>query len=648
MTTLPITRVTLYKHGVGYFERRAQLQGDAVSLSFRIEEMNDVLKSLTAIDWGNGQVLGVEYPSPQTRDELLAGCSIRLGDGRSMQDLLVSLRGRRVRLLLDQGESLTGVLVGIDDAPQEQALATALVSVLLDQTSQVQTVPLGRVQGVEILDAAAAGDLRFFLDSSLTQEVHRQVTVRLTPGEHDLFLSYVAPAPSWRVSYRLVVEDETQPEAQQPAERRALLMGWGIFDNRLEEDLQGISLSLVAGMPLSFVYDLMTPITPERPHVADESRVAPGPVTFAQAQPAAPKMAMMMDSAAEAGMLRAPAPARRGVNAAALEEKTVVAASGTDMGELFEYTIATPVTVGRGQSAMAPIVSARLACRKDLLYNGGKLPLHPVATLRLRNSTGLTLERGPVTVIDNGGYAGEAILPLTAIDGEIVTPYAVELGITVREESAAQRQLHRLHISGQYLLIEEYDVRTRRYQVNNTTAKELAVLIEHPRNAQYDLVTPDSAQEQTADHLRFAVRAPAHGETALVVKEQRLLSRREEIRTQSPQALQEYVKQGLLGKQHYAQINELLDLWSRIAADEQRLAQIEQERQSIYKAQEQARGNMAALAAGGKEGELRASYVEKLRSSEQQLDALAGEETRLKAEIARLQADVNARLTTLA
>lgn len=172
MTTIPITHMTLYKHGVGYFERRARLSGEQVSLTFRVEAMNDVLKSLTAIDWGDGQVLGVQYPSPQSSEELLAGCSIHLRDHRSLQDLLTSLRGRRVRLMLDQQEALTGSLVGLDEAPEEEPLATGLVSLLLDESAWVQAVPLGRVQGIEILDAAAAGDLSFFLASSLTQEAH--------------------------------------------------------------------------------------------------------------------------------------------------------------------------------------------------------------------------------------------------------------------------------------------------------------------------------------------------------------------------------------------------------------------------------------------------------------------------------------------
>ena len=39
-----ITCMILYEHGVGYFERRARFTGERVDLSFRVEEMNDVLK----------------------------------------------------------------------------------------------------------------------------------------------------------------------------------------------------------------------------------------------------------------------------------------------------------------------------------------------------------------------------------------------------------------------------------------------------------------------------------------------------------------------------------------------------------------------------------------------------------------------------
>jgi hypothetical protein len=652
MVNLPITHMTLYKHGVGFFERRARLSGEEVELSFRVEEMNDVLKSLTAIDWGGGQVVGIDYATPQSREERLAGCSVHLDDDRSLRDLLVSLRGRRVRLFLDQDEEKTGTLLGLDELPERQPVATSLVSLLLDtdgsqsgiEKTQVQTLGLGRVQGVEILDERGASDLRFFLQTALAQENYRQVKIRLTAGEHDLSVSYIAPAPTWRVSYRLVVEAGVEQ-----GEPGSLLQGWGIFDNRLEEDLEGISLSLVAGMPISFVYNLYTPYTPKRPVVEEEGRVAAAPVEFAgleglelgafQAAPSPP-----MAKAAAMALRALP---ERGISREALEMAAPVTAKGESLGELFQYVIGIPVTVGRGQSAMVPIVSAGLEYRKDLLYNGAKMPAHPVATLRLKNETGLTLERGPVTVIDGGEYVGEAVLPFTTTGGEVVVPYAVELGVKVHEEGGSSRQTRGLQIKEAYLHFEEWEVHWREYQLNNGTDQGMTILVEHPRTADYELFDTPAPKERTDEFLRFEVPVPARGEVKLRVQERRLLSRREELQKQSYQGLQRYLQQGLLNREAYDKVTELLGLWEKIGDGQKRLQEAEQERQKIYKGQQQIQGNMGPLATTGKEGALRARYVAQLEANEDQLRSLEQQETDLKAEIEGLKQEIEARLKAL-
>lgn len=646
MEQLPITHITLYKHGVGFFERRANLSGEEVGLSFRVEEMNDILKSLTVIDWGDGQVLGVDYATPQSREERLAGCSVRLDDDRSLQDLLRSLRGRRVRLLLDQQEQVSGTLLGLDDMPERQPLATALVSLLRDDSAQVQALPLGRLQNVEILDERGASDLRFFLHTALSQENYRQVTIRLSPGAHDLSVSYIAPAPTWRVSYRLVVDSKNNQ--QQP---QALLLGWGIFDNRLEEDLQSISLALVAGMPISFVYDLYTPFTPERPMVKEETRVAAGPVEFLGAIPeAAPELAMAMDKELLDFAAPPPAPSvmpsakRRAVSMTDMERSAPVTTKGEAFGELFQYVIGTPVTVGRGQSAMVPILSSRLASRKDLLYNGAKMPAHPVATLRLQNATGLTLERGPVTVIENSEYVGEAVLPFTVVDGELVVPYAVELGVKVTESSGSERKIHGLRITGAYLLIEEWDQRWREYRLHNNTGQAITVLVEHPRSSAYELIETPDPTERTDEHFRFAVTVPARKEITLSVKEHRLVSRREELQRQSAAGIRKYLEQRLLDRKTHDYIAELLTLWGKLAEKENALTTLEHDRQKIYKAQQQIQGNLQALGTQGKEGTLRARYVDQLESSEEQLKTLTQQENALKAEIKQIQATIDQRL----
>jgi hypothetical protein len=641
MAQLPITRMTLYKHGVGFFERRARLGGEEVELSFRVTEMNDILKSLTAIDWGGGQVLGVDYATPQSREERLAGCSIRLEDDRSLRDLLACLRGRRVALSLDQGETVTGRLLGLDEPSERQPLASAMVSLLLDETATVHAVALERVQNVDILDERGAADLRFFLQTSLTQDEYRSVTVRMSPGEHDLSVSYIAPAPTWRVSYRMVFD----PKAG--GGPKALLLGWGIFDNRLEEDLQGISLSLVAGMPISFVYDLYTPFTPERPEVKEEARVAAAPVEF-DAMTFGAEMVERAPRAMHAAMA-APAPPAMQKMAAreAFAAAQTVTTKGEALGELFQYVIQTPVTVGRGQSAMVPVVSADLSYQKDLLYNGRKMATHPVATLRMKNASGLTLERGPVTVLDDGEYVGEAVLPFTAVGGEVVVPYAVELAVKVNESSGSSREIYRLFIKGSYLHFEEWDVRRQEYRLSNQTADPVAVLVEHPRLAQYELHDTTPPKERTDEYWRFEVQTPAWGEKVLKVQERRLLSRYEEVQKQSHQALERYLKDGLLDRKAYDQISKLLMLYDTIADYEKQVKQIEVERDKIYKAQQQVQGNMQALSQVGKEGALRARYVEQLEETESQLRGLEKREAELKTAIKQVEDEIAARLKAL-
>src|SRR3954469_21233250 len=99
MPNLPIKRMILYKHGVGYFERQGSFEGTALQLQFPREAMDDVLKSLIALDRGAGQVLGIDFETPEDRAARLARGSIHLSENRSLLDLLRDLRGRKVRLV---------------------------------------------------------------------------------------------------------------------------------------------------------------------------------------------------------------------------------------------------------------------------------------------------------------------------------------------------------------------------------------------------------------------------------------------------------------------------------------------------------------------------------------------------------------------
>ena len=630
---LPIVQLTLYKHGVGFFTRRGQISGESVSLLFRREEMDDMLKSLTVIDHSGGQVRGIDYDTPQSRAERLAGNSVILDERRSLRDLLLALRGRQVRLFMAAGTTVEGTLVGLDEPP-EKPLKHALVSILETGSEKVATMPLNRLEGVELQDSTAAADLRFFLQTSLRQETHRSITVRLSPNEHDLEVSYIAPAPTWRVSYRLVLA-ETEAGGWE-----ALLQGWGIFDNRLEEDLVDISLSLTAGMPISFVYNLYTPHTPERPVIKDEDRVAAAPVMLDAALRVAEAPAPESDLTGITLRSRGASKTARRAAMADMAASVDSTAEGADLGELFQYNVSTPVTVGRGQSALVPIVSSTLKPKKDLIYNGRKLAKHPVATLRFDNSTGLTLERGPVTVLDNGEYVGEAVLPFTADQTEAVVSYAVELGVHVHEKASTSSRINSLDIKGAFLTQNFFDVSTTTYQVENRSGQTKTILIEHARRGNYTLFDTPSPVEETANDYRFRVEILANKRVEFTVQERWLRAKREQVRRLSYQNLQSYFEANLLTRNTYRDLKHLLDLLAEIAALQKNIDEQEQGRKDINAGQERIRQNLGALQHSGEEGKLRSQYVHLLAHSETELESIAQKIEQLKAEISQKEAQV--------
>src|SRR5690349_20942518 len=95
----PLRRVTLYKHGVGYFERQGKVNGDQqVTFQFDAAQMNDVLKSLVVLDLNKGNISSVTFDSTKPFDKRIEEFGIRL-DGSNqvgLTSLLGQLKGARV------------------------------------------------------------------------------------------------------------------------------------------------------------------------------------------------------------------------------------------------------------------------------------------------------------------------------------------------------------------------------------------------------------------------------------------------------------------------------------------------------------------------------------------------------------------------
>jgi hypothetical protein len=561
-----------------------------------------------------------------------------------------------------------GLVIGIDVENDENLLRAPIVSIYQPEQRRVRTYGLREIKRMELLDDRSAEDLSYFLRAAQSEEDRRAATLRLSDGEHELLVGYIAPAPAWRVSYRILFEPKPSKQSAEGSRQEAsdrgllppadcLLQGWGLFDNQLDEDLEDVALTLVAGMPVSFRYRLYEPHTPERPLIADEERTVTAPIEYmgGMPQPAAAPM-MMAAAAAPPGMakrLRGLAPAAddsatERLSMDALEASTAAASTGEERGALFQYRVTHPVSVARGQSAMVPIVGQRLDGRKELLYNGQKLPKHPVASLRLRNETGLTLERGPVTVLEQGDYAGEAVLPFTRAGGELIVPYAVELGVSIQEEHSGERQTRGISVRDDYLLFQEWDVHHTLYRIHSTLADAVDVMVEQALSQGYTLVKTAAPAEQSQGLARWPVACSPGVETTFTTHQRMETTRWERVRGVTPQQLSEFLKNRYLDKETFKALSGVLEIYSQIAAHGQRLQEIERERNAIYRQQQQIQGSLGPLGREGEEGALRSRYVATLGELEDRLAALGSEEQRLSAENTRLEQEANTQLAALA
>jgi chaperonin cofactor prefoldin len=337
----------------------------------------------------------------------------------------------------------------------------------------------------------------------------------------------------------------------------------------------------------------------------------------------------------------------RKVSMAQMEESVQVSAGGEERGALFAYQVQHPVSVARGQSAMVPILSSKLPARRELLYNGRKLPTNPVASLRTTNTSGLTLERGPVTVLENGDYAGEAVLPFTREGAELIIPYAVELGIKVSEQNRSDRVTAGVRVQNEYLLIDSYVVSRREYMLTSTLNKAVDVVIEHaplPGNELYETAEP---AEKGAEFMRWSVTCAPNSVTSFVVRERQRTSRREQVRGYNLNALQQFLKNKFLDEQTFAALEGVLALYSQIDQQNRELDKLGKQREKIYQQQKQIQGNLGPLGREGEEGALRGRYVAELNTLEDRLKALATDEEHIRTQIAELEGEVSKKLQEL-
>ncbi len=534
---VPVTTVALFSSGVGYFEHGGIVRGNGTTeLRFRTSQMNDVLKSLVVQDEGSGRVTTITYPSQDPLSKTLRSFQVDITSNPTMAQLLNQLRGAHVSVQ-SQAEHVSGTILGVEtrhrqvndkdpmiDVPVLNLLTGAMIRSVELQSVTSLTLDDPQLQD-ELTKALAA------LGQSRDQDKKPVIISFSGTGERRVRVGYVVETPVWKTSYRLILDDKT-----------ARLQGWAIVENQTESDWNNVSLSLVSGRPISFVMDLYAPLYLARPTVV--------PPRYAELRPQLYEGGMS-DSLSDAkkglpglsGKTAGPVPAPRRIGydaqgrpeALALSQVVVTGASASpidaaesvrslattaQLGELFEYTVGN-VTLPRQKSAMIPIVTDNVDVERVSIYNASVLATNPLYGVRLKNTTGKSLLQGPLTVLEKGGYAGDAQIDNLPAGQERLLSYGVDLQMLVNSSRSTQTSaVMTAKIAKGLLYVDRKFVSSQEYLADNKSDKEKTLVVEHPVRQGWTLVDSPKPYETTASMNRFKVAAPARKVTSLLVKEQ--------------------------------------------------------------------------------------------------------------------------------
>lgn len=517
---LALKRVMLSSAGVGYFEYEAQVEGEAaLGLDVPLEQVDDVLTSLVVFDSAGG-VGTLELPGRD--DTRTAFGNVPFGPGalNSPVEYLNSLQG--VEIAVQGPRPMTGHIMHADSVaetvpgPSGQPPAVVLrTRVTLLGADGLRQFVLEDADGVQVTDVGLRARIGHALEAARrqTSQTMRHITLRSTgTAGRVVRVAYVAAAPLWKATYRLVLPAGEADKAR--------LQGWAVLENQSGEDWSGVALTLQYGNPVTFRQAIYRSYFVERPDVPVEvlGRILPNVDTRARpmaaplaaanrailkAEPPGAAMASMAP-ASPVGAAQAPAPPPPPEMAQPSE--TIEA---TESPEETIFQVPSPVTLAAGHSASVPIIDRNVpAERVDLVPAGSTKPL---SALRVKNNADTSLPAGVLTLYDASGaaiFAGDARLGGLPAGETRLLSFAQDLRTTVERDETGKRTLAALTAADGVLHITFRDREVFHVTINAPPAEGRHMLVEFPKepDTKFSLEGPPiPGVEETATAWRVPV-----------------------------------------------------------------------------------------------------------------------------------------------
>jgi hypothetical protein len=344
-------------------------------------------------------------------------------------------------------------------------------------------------------------------------------------------------------------------------------------------------------------------------------------------------------SGGPAGGFGAPGPAMLNDARSAME----AAASGSELGDLFEYKLKDRVTIRKNESALVPIVQAHVEAEKVSLWNAGLNSPRPLRALWLTNSSPLTLDGGSFSILENEAFAGEGLTDPIKPGERRLLSYAADLGVrvAVKSDETPQRITHVRIAHGTMVQTSELRQETT-YAVRDDDTMPRVVLIEHPMRPGWTIAEDGTRPAETASGAyRFRVNVSPKSAAILTVPESKPLESNFAVTNITDDQIKLFVQQKSITPEIEAAFRKILEQKNRVAGLSTQISDRDDEKQAIYDDQQRLRENLKALTGGAEERALMQRYTQQLADQETRLDALKKESADLQAKQEEAQAELN-------
>ncbi len=633
---LLIGQVVLFSSGVGYFQREGNVEGtQRIDLTFATQDINDLIKSMTLRDVDGGTINAVTYDSNVPVERTLQSFAVNLTNNPTFSDILNQARGEKVEVTLQQANAtqpgtLTGSIVGVEH--KKVAVGKDIVEVEclnLWCADGMRSLKLAEVQRLRFLNAIMESEFRKALETLAQGHDSQKKAVSIHfagQGKRGVKVGYVIENPIWKTSYRLVLPPLAKKDEKKAEEKKPYLQGWAVVENQTDEDWNGVRMALISGRPISFQMNLYDALFIKRPVVEPELFASLRPVAYSgglykdmdastvntrihtgkQREQLRKKSAEQNDAVkglkeankSEGFNYEAAQDATRlGVDGELdLKKGVASAASASKLGDYFQYAIDHSVNLPRQKSALLPIVTKDVESERVSIYNSRTHATFPLLGLIFKNTTGMHLSQGPITVYEGSMYAGDARILDLQKDERRLLSYAIDLGMEVQPIAHSDNgRITSVKVVKGIVYTTTKIKESVTYKIANRTDADRVVLVEHLNRTQFKLTGQDKPWETAADVHRFKVTVPQGKTTDYTVSEEQDFGSNVALTNNDDQSIRILINERVTSPAIKTALERALTLRGKMAATTLELQQQERQLGIITNDQDRLRKNIKEM-----------------------------------------------------